>query len=124
MVSSILRNRGYSVDDIEVNGHEPDFWLPNEPAFLDVKTNTPGKANISIEIPSLDFYSKLVGQGHRVFILHARDGLLTPSDWTVDTLQSVSARALGGPHRRSGSGSNDDWQLFAPGGTPFNEFFA
>lgn len=123
-VTLVLRHRGYSVEDIDVSGHEPDFWLPDEPAFLDVKTNMLGNERIAVELPSLEWYNKLAGLGHRVLVVHARDGLLTPSDWTVDTLLSLQSRAVGGPRRRSGLGSNDPFQLFERGGTSFNEFFA
>lgn len=120
LVVDELRRRGRAVEYLEVDGHHPDLRVNErlEWAYLDVKTGSP---NLAIEVDSLDCYRRLVGDGHRVYIVHVLD--FAPSEWTVDTPDSLLARMNQGPRRRSGNGSNDDWYLVRSGGTPFNDFF-
>ncbi len=123
-----LRARGRSVVLETVDGHRPDMRVDERLnwAFVDVKTSQPGKPNIAIELDSMDEYRRMCGGGSRVYIVHIPHGAIAePNRWTVDTPDSLTSRIVGGgPKRRSGNGSLDDWYLIRAGGTPFDEFFS
>lgn len=116
-VADDLARRGYGpVEQLPVDGHRPDLRLSNGD-YVDVKTGAP---NMTIELNSLHEYQRIEFEEKcRVYVVHASES----EPWMVDTPSSAVARIQGGPHRRSGSGSNDDWYLIRRGGTPFDKFF-
>lgn len=113
-----LQYRGINVVQCDTDGHKPDLLIPPR-TYIDVKTGDP---NLAIELDSLAEYRRVEARGGRVYIVHAISPAM-PATWTVDTPDTVTARIKGGPRRRSGNGSNDDWYLIGRGGSPFAEFF-
>jgi hypothetical protein len=86
--------------------------------YIDAKTGGP---NIAWELNDFHAWMQIaLTEGERVYIVHQA----TPeSPWTVDTPLTLGLRVIGGPRRRSGDGSKDDWYLSKAGGTPFDEYF-
>jgi hypothetical protein len=116
-----LFRRGYAVFEQPLDGHRPDARLASG-EYVEVKTGTP---NLAIELASLQTYRQIETlENTRVYIVWIPDGFESPpADWVVATLDSLTAGILHGPHRHSGSGSNDDWYLCRPRGVPFITFF-
>lgn len=81
-------------------------------AYVDVKTRMDGQRNYSVKLGALEEYGQMSA---RVYIVW--------DNGEVDTKETLTARILGGPRRRNGTGSQTDWVLIRPGGTLFDEFF-
>lgn len=111
-----LNNRGYPCAELPVDGHRPDAKLIDGD-YIEVKTGHP---SLVIELDSLHEYQRIETiERHRVYIVHAPAP--DPSTWQVHTPASLNVR--GGPRRRSGSGSLDDWYRCDAHGTRFVDYF-
>lgn len=118
---AILERRGYEPQLLPVDGNRPDIQIKDhngDIAYIDPKTRYPNQMNYSIKRGSLIEYVRLTHAGRSVYVVW-----LSERPPLVDDVFTLAARITGGPRRPTGKGSQTDWLLVRPGGTPFNDFF-
>jgi hypothetical protein len=116
-----LNARGYEAKELPVDGDRPDVRIRDRNgrrAYIDIKSAYSGHQNFSIKAGTLHTALAITAQGEPVYIVSIHN-----NDAFVDTAVSFQARIKHGPRRPTGNGSNTDWYLARPGGTPFDEFF-
>ena len=120
---ALLEIRGYRPQRLAPDGDRPDLAvydpIVRRSAYVDLKTSASGSKH-AIKTNALREFRHIENdEGVPVYVVWFRE----PDGMTVDTLDSLTARIEGGPRRPTGNGSNTDWYLVKPGGTPFTEFF-
>lgn len=122
-----LEQRGYRPREVQPEGDRPDIRIYDHRigsvAWVDIKTRTGEQQNWAIKVGSFTTYWNMTIAGEPVYIV------LVDGDATVDNVYTMLARITGPrntsprPLRATGRGSNTDFMLFRPGGTPFADWF-
>lgn len=118
---SRLSKLGYEPVELPVDGNRPDVRirdLDGSTGYVDLKSAYQGHGNFAIKRGTFQTAAQISAQGTPVYIISVHE----KRAW-VDTPETYGARLLGGPRRPTGNGSNTDWLLARPGGTPFEDFF-